>query len=179
MAALHTLQENSAAYKVFDLVDAITAVSSVVNDQDTLQINIKNVVRKALACEKVNVYLVDVVRQELVTQGHLAHQDEVDDLNVQAANQEAELLRLEGNKYGEKTEECEAARARLLSLRESIQTALKLQEGKRGMVSRVQFRQGIVGTAAASGGVLNTTQVKAFLESRNCTTPCESNSIRE
>ena len=179
MAALHTLQENSAAYKVFDLVDAITAVSSVVNDQDTLQINIKNVVRKALACEKVNVYLVDVVRQELVTQGHLAHQDEVDDLNVQAANQEAELLRLEGNKYGEKTEECEAARARLLSLRESIKTALKLQEGKRGMVSRVQFGQGIVGTAAASGGVLNTTQVKAFLESRNCTTPCESNSIRE
>jgi hypothetical protein len=53
LQALHTFQENSAAYKVLGLVDALCKISSQVREDQVLHTNIKNVVRNALLCEKV------------------------------------------------------------------------------------------------------------------------------
>jgi len=49
-------------------------------------------VRKALLCEKVNVYSVDTMRQELVAHAHLSYQDEIQDLSAQI--QTGELLQM-------------------------------------------------------------------------------------
>jgi len=47
-------------------------------------------VRKALLCDKVNVYSVDTMRQELVAHAHLSYQDDIQDLSAQI--QTGELL---------------------------------------------------------------------------------------
>ena len=73
------------------LVDALCKISSQVREDQALHTNIKTVVRNALLCEKVNVYVVDTMRQELVSYPHLAYQDDMEDIKTQIVKIEAEL----------------------------------------------------------------------------------------
>ena len=49
-------------------------------------------------CEKVNVYVVDTMRQELVTYPHLAYHDDMEDIKTQIVKIEAELRDLKRQK---------------------------------------------------------------------------------
>ena len=170
MAALHTFHENSAAYKVFGLVDALCTISSEVRDSEALQINIKNVVRAALVCEKVNVYMIDTMRQELLADSHLAHQDTIYDITAQIKTTEAELRQgvkvAGGSGGGGAGENDPGARSaeQLAELKSQLDGAVMLQDASKGMHVRIKFKQGLVGMAAASGGFLNTQHISSSTE---------------
>jgi GAF domain-containing protein len=62
--AVKTLQANKMTQRLVDLVDVTVNMAKALDMHGgTLQCAIKSTVRRALACEKVNVYLVDVMRR--------------------------------------------------------------------------------------------------------------------
>ena len=171
MAALHTFHENSAAYKVFGLVDALCTISSEVRDSEALQTNIKNVVRGALVCEKVNVYSIDTMRQELLADSHLAHQDTIHDITAQIKTVEAEVrqgVKAGGESGGGASEQTDlgahSAAEQLAKLKSQLDSAVMLQDASKGMHVRIKFKQGLVGLAAASGGFQNTQHISSTTE---------------
>ena len=152
-------------------MDALCTLSSEVRDDDALQTNIKNVIRRALVCEKVNVFTVDTMRQELIALAHLSHQDDIHDLTTQVTKLEAELKELEQqrdalnkqsstdaiNKLQLCEGACEHARQHILVLKRNLEASKMLQEASKGSRVRLRFKQGQAGRVAASGGYENTT----------------------
>ncbi len=140
---------------MFGTVDALCTLSSEVRDDEALQTNIKNVIRRTLVCEKVNVFTVDTMRQELIALAHLSHQDDIHDLTTQMTKLEAELKQLEQqrdalnkqsstdavNKLQLCEGACEHARQQILVLERNLEASKMLQEASKGSRVRLRFKQ--------------------------------------
>jgi hypothetical protein len=136
---------------VFGTVDALCTLSSEVREDDALQTNIKNVIRRTLVCEKVNVFTVDTMRQELIALAHLSHQDDIHHLTTQIPTLEAELKQLEQKRDTLNKQRstdaisqlqlcegaCEHARQQILELKGNLEASKMLQETSKG--SRVGY----------------------------------------
>ena len=156
---------------MFGTVDALCTLSSEVREDDALQTNIKNVIRRTLVCEKVNVFTVDTMRQELIALAHLSHQDDIHHLTTQITKLEAELKQLEQKRDTLNKQRstdaisqlqlcegaCEHARQQILELKGNLEASKMLQETSKGSRVRLRFKQGQAGRVAASGGYENTT----------------------
>ncbi|KAJ1490529.1 hypothetical protein T484DRAFT_1777288 [Baffinella frigidus] len=151
MPSLNAFQANRPAYRVLDLVDDLSLLASEVRNREALLINLKRIVRQNLLCEKVNVYSIDLVRQELTMESHLALQDDMDHIQAEIDSVADGLSPRAGH-----SAEVKARRATLVKDLELIK---RKAEDLENSVVRMPFGVGIAGRVAATGGSANLREV--------------------
>lgn len=172
MPAFNAFHQNRPAYRIFSLVDDFCTLSAEVKSRRTLTQNIKKVVRKALACEKVNVYTVDVMRQELV--GDIASGYEED---IEALKEQVRLVQANANAKGQRAPrdagEGHGGMQKIIDdCTNRLNQAVQQRDRMIGSLHRFSFGNGIVGKVAETGGFKNVQDV-----STEQMVDCEQNSI--
>lgn len=159
--SMEVYSSNRMAHRLVGAMTTATALSSDLGMRvGGLPSNIKRAVRQVLECDKVNIFLVDVIEQELV-KDLAADLDE--ELELFEGKERSLRLRLDSMRArGDNgTPEYGSAERSYMTARDALLAVRKRQAKVEGVTQRLQFGHGLAGRVAQSGGTINTGDASA------------------
>lgn len=174
--SLQVFETNKMAHRLVEAIAKATSLSCDLRMRvGGLPSNIKRAVRQLLGCERVNVFLIDVIEQELVKDLAVDFDDDIEmleererELRMAIESQGSGRARKEqhggqvegggggGDEEGRGTSGLESIENKLLNTLDALAAARAQQARAKGVTLRIKIGQGLAGRVAQVGGTVNT-----------------------
>ena len=166
--SLEVFETNKMAHRLVEAIAKATALSSDLSMRvGGLPSNIKRAVRQLLGCERVNLFLIDVIEQELVKDLAVDFDDDIEMLEERERELREAIESLRGVKgendredeqVGEQDESRQVSglENKLYVTLDALAAARAQQARAKGVTLRIKVGKGLAGRVAQAGGTVNT-----------------------